>query len=122
KRMAASPLVDGDRKLVPSITRVFRKDQTLYVYLEIYDPALDDTAQRASVFAVMSFYRGKTKAFESSPVTVTQPLARRPGVFPVQFEVPLEKIAAGRYTCQLTLVDEVGKRFAFPRSSLVLWP
>ncbi|MGH9661558.1 MAG: VWA domain-containing protein, partial [Bryobacteraceae bacterium] len=42
KRMAASPLVDGDRKLVPSITRVFRKDQTLYVYLEIYDPALDD--------------------------------------------------------------------------------
>jgi hypothetical protein len=41
-------------------------------------------------------------------------------VYPVQFEVPLEKLHSGQYTCQLTLVDEVGKKFAFPRSSMVL--
>ena len=27
--------------MVPSITRVFRKDQTLYVYFEVYDPTMD---------------------------------------------------------------------------------
>ena len=41
KIMAGHPLVQDGQKLVPSITRVFRKDQTLYVYFEVYDPAMD---------------------------------------------------------------------------------
>ena len=37
KLLAANPLVVKDEKMVPSITRVFRKDQNLYVYLEVYE-------------------------------------------------------------------------------------
>ncbi len=122
KLLASNPLVDSDKKLVPSITRVFRKDQSLYVYLEVYDPAADPAEKKASVFSALSFYRGKRKAFESSSVRVTESAAKRPGVYPVQFEIPLEKMVAGQYTCQVTLLDEVGKRFAFPRSSIVLLP
>ena len=54
-----------DKKLIPSITHVFRKDQSLYVYMEVYDPGLD-ASQKPSVAATLSFYRGKTKSFESA--------------------------------------------------------
>jgi len=122
KLLAANPLVENEQKLIPSVTRVFRKDQNLYVYLEVYDAALDAADRSPSVLTAVSFYRGRAKAFESSSVRVIAGAPRRPGVLPVQFQVPLEKLAAGRYTCQITLVDEVGKKFAFPRASVVLLP
>ncbi|MBS1829402.1 MAG: VWA domain-containing protein [Acidobacteria bacterium] len=115
KQLASNPLVDKEQKLIPSITRVFRKNQSLYVYLEVYDAA-------PNIFSAVSFFRGKTKAFETAPAMVTEALAKRPGVYPVQFELPLEKLVAGKYTCQLTLIDEVGKRFAFPRGSIIVLP
>jgi VWFA-related protein len=120
KLLAQNPLVDNGQKLIPNITRVFRKGQSLYVYAEVYDASVDPADQRASVLASVAFYRGRTKAFEASAVRIQQAAAKRPGVYPVQFEVPLEKLHSGQYTCQLTLVDEVGKKFAFPRSSMVL--
>jgi VWFA-related protein len=121
KLLSQNPLVDNGQKLIPNITRVFRKNQSLFVYAEVYDPAVDAADQRSSVLASLAFYRGgRVKAFETSPVRITQAAAKRPGVFVVQFEVPLEKMHAGQYVCQLNLVDEVGKKFAFPRSSMVV--
>ena len=43
KLLAANPLVQDDQKLIPSVTRVFRKDQEMYVYLEAYQPAAEKT-------------------------------------------------------------------------------
>ncbi len=120
KWLAASPLVDEGRKLMPSITRVFRKDQTLFVYLEVYDPGLDDGAKTPSLRTTLAFYRGRAKAFESEPAAVTEALSKRPGVLPVRFEVPLAGLNPGSYTCQLNVIDEVGRRFKFLRSSFVL--
>ena len=122
KLLAANPLVVKDEKMVPSITRVFRKDQNLYVYLEVYDPAPDPERKTPSVAATLGFYRGKVKAFESEPVRLTQVLPTRPHALPVQFQVPLAKLGPGRYTCQVNVVDEVGRRFAFPRAPVVLLP
>ena len=44
KLLAANPLVEDGQKLVPSVTRVFNKDQEMYVYLEAYEPAAEATA------------------------------------------------------------------------------
>ncbi len=117
KDMEADPLIQDGQKLVPSITRVYRKDQNLYVYMEVYDPASSPTP---SVSAVLTFYRGSVKAFETSPVLVNQLAAKRNAALPVQFQVPLAKLLAGRYTCQVNLIDEQAKRFAFPRSEIVV--
>jgi VWFA-related protein len=120
--LRANPLVDNDQKLIPSITRVFRRDQNLYVYMEVYDAGVDAADKRPSLLARLSFYRGRRKAFESEPIQITEATNRRPGVIPVQFQVPLEKLVAGSYTCQVSVIDEIGKKFAFPRASLVLLP
>jgi VWFA-related protein len=121
KVLEADPLIQDGQKLIPSITHVFRKDQSMYVYLEVYDPGLD-TNQKPSVSATLSFYRGKTKSFESQPVRLESFLPRRGQTLPVQFQTPLRQLASGRYTCQINLIDETGRRFAFPRSEIVVLP
>src|ERR1035438_7523315 len=37
KLLESNPLVQDGQKIVPSITHVFRRDQNIYVYLEVYD-------------------------------------------------------------------------------------
>jgi VWFA-related protein len=121
KVLEADPLVQDGQKLIPSITHVFRKDQNMYVYMEVYDPGLD-SAQKPSVSATLSFYRGKTKSFESQPVRLNSFLAKRGQTLPVEFQTPLSQLASGRYTCQVNLIDETGRRFAFQRSEIVVLP
>ncbi len=122
KLAGVHPLVEDGQKLIPSITRVFRRDQSLHVYLEVYDAAAEAQTQARAVAATVSFFRGKTKAFESTPVRVTQALASRPGAVPVRFQFPLAPLKPGPYTCQVNVVDEAGRKFAFPRARLVLLP
>ena len=62
----ASAGEDG-KKLVPSITRVYRKDQNLYVYAEVYDPGVAPDTKRPSVMASLALYRQGLKQFETEP-------------------------------------------------------
>ena len=121
KIMDSDPLVENGEKLIPSITHVFRKDQSLYVYMEVYDPGLD-SAQKPSVAATLTFYRGKTKSFESQPVRLDSFIPKRGQTLPIRFQAPLSQLAAGRYTCQINLIDETGHRFTFQRSEIVVLP
>jgi VWFA-related protein len=119
KLLAANPLVQDGRKLVPSVTRVFRKDQEMYVYLEAYQPAAETTQ---FMVAAVSFYRGKVKAFETEPLPVTAGLNAKSKAVPVSFSVPLAKLQPGRYTCQVSVVDPSAQKFAVWRSPMVLLP
>jgi hypothetical protein len=40
----------------------------------------------------------------------------------MHFQIPLAPLAPGPYTCQVNVVDELGKKFAFRRSPMVLLP
>jgi VWFA-related protein len=122
KFIESDPLVEGQQKLIPSITHVFRKDQNLYVYFELYDPGVDANEKKPSVAATLSFYRGKTKTFESQPVRLDQFAQKRVQTLPVKFQTPLAQLASGRYTCQINIVDETGRKFAFQRTEIVVLP
>jgi hypothetical protein len=114
--------VQDGQKLIPSITHVFRKDQNLYVYLEVYDPGVDQAQMKPSVAATIAFYRGKTKTFESQPVRLDEFAAKRAQTLPIQLQAPLSQLAAGRYTCQVNIVDETGRKFGFARTEIVVLP
>ena len=116
KLLSANPLVQDGQKLVPSVTKVFRKSQSLYVYSEIYEPGA-----QPSVAATLSIFRGRVKEFESNPVRLTQ-VGPHPGTLPIEFQVPLSQLKPGKYTAQLNVIDEAGGKFAFRRSPLVLIP
>lgn len=117
KLEAEHPLVEHGEKLVPDITRVFRKNQKLYVYFEVYDPG---TAASPSVTAELTMFRGKSKAFESAPVHATKSKSGRPNTVALEFELPLANIRSGRYTCQVSVIDEQARKFGYARAPLVV--
>jgi len=122
KLLANHPLVQDGQKTVPSITRVFRKDQTLYVYFEVYDPGVDPDRKTPDVVASVELMQGARKAFVSQPSRVNKLATTRPGVVAFNFQVPLARMAAGEYISQVDVIDEFGKKFAFPRNTLVVLP
>jgi hypothetical protein len=72
--------------------------------------------------ANVSFFRGKTKAFETAPLQITEGLNPKSKAVPLKFSVPLEKLQPGRYTCQVSVVNPAVQRFAVWRSPVVLLP
>jgi hypothetical protein len=92
------------------------------ISFDVYDAAPDPANVRARRIAVsMSLFNEKgAKAFEAGPLQATALAATRPNAVPVQLQVPLKGLAPGRYTCQLNVIDEVGRKFAFPRQALAV--
>jgi VWFA-related protein len=119
KLLAAHPLIQDGVKLIPSVTRVFRKDQNLYVYLEAYEPSAQTTEP---LMANVSFYRGKVKAFESEPLRVSDGLNPKTKAVPLRFTMPLAKLQPGRYTCQVSVLNPGAQKFAFWRARVVVLP
>jgi hypothetical protein len=113
-----NPLVRDGVQLLPNLTRVVTKNQNVYFYYEVYDPALVEQAPHLRTS--MAFYRGDVKVFETPMVermTVDEP-SRHAVVF--QFEVPASSFKAGAYTCQINIIDTVATKASFPRLSFVV--
>ena len=113
-----NPLVRNGEQLVPNLTHVAGKDQKMFFYYEVYDPA--STEAIADVRTSLAFYRGKVKVFETPMVerTALDDAARKAAVF--KLEVPAGSLPAGLYTCQINVIDAVAGKFAFPRLAFLL--
>lgn len=120
KKQESHPLVRSGQKLIPSVTRVFRTDQSLIVYAEVYDPSLSVDTERPLVAATLSLYQNRQKVFESRAVRIDQMLATRSKTAPVMIEIPLRNLSPGAYTGQLNVFDQVGQRYGFERARIVI--
>ncbi|MEO8594979.1 MAG: VWA domain-containing protein [Candidatus Solibacter sp.] len=122
KEVGANPLIVGAHKVVPNITHVFRRNQSMYVNFDVYDALPDpaDTQKRRVKVSMSLFNKKGVKTFEVGPVEATQLAATRPEAVPVQIEIPLKDVTRGEYVCQINVVDEVGRKFAFPRASMIV--
>jgi VWFA-related protein len=120
--LAANPLVVGNEKVIPNVTKVFRRSQTLYVNFDVYDALPDptDTKARRVKVSMSLFNQNGMRAFEVGPIDATQVVPTRPEAVPVQFQIPLKDIPPGDYISQITAVDEVSRKFAFPRARLIV--
>ncbi|HTP33450.1 MAG TPA: VWA domain-containing protein [Candidatus Acidoferrales bacterium] len=119
KLIAANPLVENGEKLVPSVTRVFRRQQDLQVYLEAYQPG----AEKAQpLVTTVSFFRGKVKVFEAPAARVAEGLNAKSKAVPVRVTMSLAALQAGKYTCQVSVLMPSTQRFAVWRSNVVVLP
>ncbi len=112
-KASPNPLMSNGVQIVPDITQIVSRDDTMYFHYEVYDPALDNGAPQ--VRTSLTFYRGKVKVFET-PVeertTIDAP-DRKAQIF--EYSIPASQLKAGLYTCQVNVIDEVAGKFAFPR-------
>jgi len=135
KEIAADPLVQNGAKLIPSVTRVFNKGRSLYVYLQAYEgaaPAAPSAAPAGSapvpppaptvkpLIAFVSFFQNGTRVFETQPQEVTPLPNTRLQMAPLNFTVDLSTLAAGKYDCQVTVLDPSGGKGAFWQAPILL--
>ena len=117
KAMADHPLIQNGQKIVPSVTRAFRRDQTLYVYLEAFEPDAPQPLQ-----TTVAFYRGTAKVFETPMQLAKDGFKAQAKVQPVKMSIPLSKLEAGRYTCQVSVIDPQSQKVAFWRAPVAVLP
>ena len=135
KNKDLNPLVHGGSEIIPNITHVFSATQHLLLYYEVYDPARQAIADAAKdavpardktdknairLLTNVAFFQGKTKAYESSLVELTELNARERKAAVFQLDVPLNSLKPGFYTCQVNVIDDAGGRFLFPRLPLLI--
>jgi hypothetical protein len=116
---ATNPLVSEGLKLIPSVTRVFSKSRDMYVYLQAYERNATTTQP---LVAFVTFYRGLSKAFESTPLQVVDGLDPKTKAVPLRFSLDLTKLPPGEYTCQVSVLDPTGQKAAFWQAPVMLIP
>jgi hypothetical protein len=114
-----NPLIQNGRKLIPSVTRVFSRARPMSVYVQAYQ---QDALPAQPLVGYVSFYRGKTKIFETAPAEVTGAASNRLRTMPVQFTIPLDSLSPGGYECQVTLLNPASQKAAFWRTAIVVAP
>jgi VWFA-related protein len=116
---AANPLISDGQQLIPSVTRVFSKSKDMYVYLQAYERNATTTQP---MVAFVTFYRGQTKAFETTPLQVVDGLDPKSKALPLKFSLSLAKLPPGEYNCQVTVLDPTGQKAAFWQAPVMLVP
>ena len=117
-RITENPLLRNGQEIVQSLTNTVTAGQQIYIYFEVYDPAIDPADSRPQLRTNLAFYRGRVKVFETPAVdhTALDAADRKAAVF--QFQIPASDLKPGLYTCQVNVADEVSGKFAFSRLAL----
>lgn len=114
-----SPLQIGSRSLLPSVTRVFRTNQNLYVYLQSYAPKRSSKENSGAAAGseppsvALVFFRGGVKISEAGPFAGKR--SGRGGKTDYFVEIPLTKFPPGRYWMQVNVLDPARGEVAFSR-------
>jgi hypothetical protein len=117
-----APLRVGNRTVLPSVTRVFRTNQTLSVYLESYAgkppaPATaqsDESGPAPPPSVAFVFLRRGRKFAEAGPFNGKAEKGSAPKATYFA-QIPLEKFPVGRYTVQVNVLDPAAARVTFTR-------
>jgi VWFA-related protein len=133
---ASNPLSNGGFTWVPNVAHVFRTDQHLYMLYEVYDPASTRAVAKVSgasaapaaaagkpgmqVLTSIEFLQGTTKVFETPLVEANSLNVPGRGAVAFAFDIPLDRLTAGLYICQVNVIDDAGGSFSFPRQALLV--
>jgi VWFA-related protein len=120
--LAATPLEMAGERIVPSVTRYFTQQQTLYVFFQAYYPekeekseAFDDTSLRAGLV----FFRGGVQ-INATPLLAPAEVDPKTHTASFRISLPLAKLPTGRYTVQAVVIAAGTQQSAFGRAYLAL--
>lgn len=117
-RLKNSPLQASGERIIPSVTRVFHTQQSLYVLFQAYLPTgLEARRLRAGLI----FFRNGERTNET-PLLEPLEVDPKTGTATFRITLPLDKLAPGRYTVQAVVVEAGGEQAAFARTYFALRP
>jgi hypothetical protein len=119
KAQFANPLIENGLKLIPSVTRVFSKSRSLYVYLQAYEREATTTQPLA---AYVAFSREGEDPIEIPAFVVSDGLDAKSKAVPIKLALRLDGIAPGEYLCQISVLDPSGQKAAFWQAPVKIVP
>jgi VWFA-related protein len=121
-QIAASPLEMEGEKIVPSVTRFFTQQQTLYVFFQAYYPEKTDKAELLdpnTLRAGLVFFRGGVQ-LNATPLLAPTAVDPKTRTASYRISLPLAKLPSGHYTVQAVAIAAGTQQSAFGRAYLAL--
>jgi hypothetical protein len=120
--LAATPLEMAGERIVPSVTRYFTQQQTLYVFFQAYYPEKEEKSETfddATLRAGLVFFRGGVQ-INATPLLAPTEVDPKTHTASFRISLPLAKLPTGRYTVQAVVIAAGTQQSAFGRAYLAL--
>ncbi len=121
-KLASSPLEMAGERIIPSVTRFFNQQQTLYVFFQAYYPskegksgAFDPSILRGGLI----FFRNGIQV-NATPVLAPAEIDTKTRTASFRISLPLSKLLPGRYAVQVLVIAPGTQHSAFGRAYLAL--
>ncbi|MGA9938939.1 MAG: hypothetical protein WBP92_11900, partial [Candidatus Acidiferrales bacterium] len=121
-KLASTPLEMDGAKIIPSVTRYFTQQQTLYIFFQAYYPekgANEDAFDANTLRAGLVFFRGGVQ-INATPLLAPTALDPKTHTASFRISLPLAKLPTGRYTVQAVVIAAGTQQSAFGRAYLAL--
>jgi len=117
-KLASTPLDVNGERIVPSVTRYFTQEQTLYIFFQAYYPDKADFDPNA-LRAGMLFFRSGLQV-NATPLLAATEVDAKTRTASFRISLPLAKLPTGRYTVQAVVIGAGTQQAAFRRTYLAL--
>jgi VWFA-related protein len=118
-KLVSSPLEVNRETIVPSVTRLFMQNQTLYVFFQAYYPEGKETLDPGSLRAGLIFFRDGLQV-NATPLLAPANVDAKKYTASFRISLPLVKLRGGRYTVQAVVIAPGTQHSAFRRAYLAL--
>src|SRR5580698_5670730 len=121
-KTTSSPLDMNGQTIIPSVTRLFTQNQTLYVFFQVYYPEKDEKKEAIdgnSLRAGLIFFRNGLQ-INATPLLAPSEVDAKKSVASFRISLPLTKLQGGRYTLQTIVIAPGTQHSAFSRMYMAL--
>ncbi len=118
-KLVSSPLEVNGEAIVPSVTRLFMQNQTLYVFFQAYYPEGKETLDPGSLRAGLIFFRNGLQV-NTTPLLAPADVDAKKYTASFRISLPLVKLQGGRYTVQAVVIAPGTQHSAFRRAYMAL--
>jgi GWxTD domain-containing protein len=111
-QVGSGPFVIGGTKVRPSVTNIFTRDQTLGIYMQVYNLGIDDKTHKPSLDVSYEVTKdGKTLLDQPEDAANLKKASQQ---FTVVKKMGLRALAPGKYTVQIKVTDNIKKQSISP--------
>jgi VWFA-related protein len=118
-KLTDSPLDVNGERIVPSVTRYFTQQQTLYIFFQAYYPGKPETFDPSALRAGLIFFRSGLQV-NATPLLPPTEVDAKTHTASFRISLPLSKLPTGRYAVQAVVIGAGTQQAAFGRSYLAL--
>lgn len=119
RRIGLGPFVIGDSKVRPAIGSVFKKDQKLGVYMQVYNLKPDLSGRKPNALIQYALLKNGQTIFEAQENAADLPDAS-PSQVNIEKLLPLASLEPGKYTMRVTVTDQVSQKSVAPSAEFTV--